>query len=374
MSYESVDKLQKLLADNVFTYATDKKKAAGRALGTFIEIITYYLIKNWNLETFAAIERPLPEFANDDITHNVEFTLHGSKKVLESEYLNSESVISSSNLRKKHPELLSEAPSKSITLIDKNKTIRNACTLFSHDTSFFNAYINTTENKYRIYELLNRPFAMFECKRVGVEEGMKKGPQTIEKAKQGSYVARTVSSLQRIRNADGSLGGILQRSGGDYIIEDYYQLLNRIIGSDDPTLLENFILTVGVVSNHGNWFTSENPNKELRVLAQSYDWLIFLTDKGISEFITELLISPAKKYEAIKKAFDMSYQKDKIGNVFTKVKMDNACDIALCEYFKTNSKKIESWFNIIAPKEKSISLLRAELETLASKKWWEIYS
>ena len=374
MSYESVDKLQKLLADNVFTYTTDKKKAAGRALGTFIEIITYYLIKNWNLETFAAIERPLPEFANDDITHNVEFTLHGSKKVLESEYQNSESIISSNNLRKKHPELLSEAPAKSIMLIDKNKTIRNACTLFSHESSFYNAYINTTENKYRIYELLNRPFAMFECKRVGVEEGMKKGPQTIEKAKQGSYVARTVSSLQRIRNSDGSLGGILQKSDGDYIIEDYYHLLNRIIGSDDPALLENFILTVGVVSNHGNWFTSENPNKELRVLAQSYDWLIFLTDKGISEVITELLINPLKKYEAVKNAFDMSYKKDKIGNIFTKVKMDNACDIALCEYFKTNSKKIESWFNIIAPKEKSISLLRAELETLSSKKWWEIYS
>jgi len=374
LSYESVDKLQKLLADNVFTYATDKKKAAGRALGTFIEIITYYLIKNWNLETFAAIERPLPEFANDDITHNVEFTLHGSKKVLESEYQNSESVISSNNLRKKHPELLSEAPSKRIMLIDKNKTIRNACTLFSHGSSFYNAYINTTENKYRIYELLNRPFAMFECKRVGVEEGMKKGPQTIEKAKQGSYVARTVSSLQRIRNSDGSSGGILQKSDGDYIIEDYYQLLNRIIGSDDPALLKNFILTVGVVSNHGNWFTSENPNKELRVLAQSYDWLIFLTDKGLSEFITELLINPSKKYEAVKNAFDMSYKKNKKGNIFTKVKMDNACDIALCEYFKTNSKKIESWFNIIAPKEKSISLLRAELETLSSKKWWEIYS
>lgn len=369
-----MDKLQKLLADNVFTYATDKKKAAGRALGTFIEIITYYLIKNWNLETFAAIERPLPEFANDDITHNVEFTLHGSKKVLESEYQNSESVISSNNLRKKHPELLSEAPSKRIMLIDKNKTIRNACTLFSHGSSFYNAYINTTENKYRIYELLNRPFAMFECKRVGVEEGMKKGPQTIEKAKQGSYVARTVSSLQRIRNSDGSSGGILQKSDGDYIIEDYYQLLNRIIGSDDPALLKNFILTVGVVSNHGNWFTSENPNKELRVLAQSYDWLIFLTDKGLSEFITELLINPSKKYEAVKNAFDMSYKKNKKGNIFTKVKMDNACDIALCEYFKTNSKKIESWFNIIAPKEKSISLLRAELETLSSKKWWEIYS
>lgn len=46
MAYESVDKLQKLLADEVFHYTLDKKKAAGRALGTFIEIITYYLLKN----------------------------------------------------------------------------------------------------------------------------------------------------------------------------------------------------------------------------------------------------------------------------------------------------------------------------------------
>ncbi len=34
------------------------------------------------------------------------------------------------------------------------------------------------------------PYAIFECKRVGVEEGAKKGPQTIEKAKQGAYVAK----------------------------------------------------------------------------------------------------------------------------------------------------------------------------------------
>lgn len=374
MSYESVDKLQNLLADNVFNYTSDKKKAAGRALGTFIEIITYYLIKNWKLETFAAIERPLPEFANDDITHNVEFTLHGSKKILDSNYSGEDSSISSTNLRRKHPELLSEAPSKSIMLIDKNNTIRNACTLFSHESSFYNAYINTTDKKYQIYELLNKPFAMFECKRVGVEEGMKKGPQTIEKAKQGSYVARTVSALQRIRKTDGSLGGILQKGDGSFIIEDYYQLLNTIIETKDSSLLKNFILTVGVVSNHGNWFTSENTNKELKVLAQSYDWLIFLTDKGISEFITELLINPSSKYKAVKNAFDMSYKKDKIGNIFTKVKMDNECDIALCEYFKENSQKIESWFNIIAPKEKNISMLRKELELLASKNWWEIYS
>lgn len=134
MSYESVDKLQNLLADNVFTYASDKKKAAGRALGTFVEIITYYLIKNWRLETFAAIERPLPEFANKDITHNVEFTLHGSRKIVECSYSASDFSISSNFLRKKHPELMDNSPTRSIMLLDKNNTIRNACTLFSRES------------------------------------------------------------------------------------------------------------------------------------------------------------------------------------------------------------------------------------------------
>jgi len=45
MAYESVDQLQKSLAETVFAYADDKKKAAGRALGTLVEIITYYLLK-----------------------------------------------------------------------------------------------------------------------------------------------------------------------------------------------------------------------------------------------------------------------------------------------------------------------------------------
>jgi hypothetical protein len=80
-------------------------------------------------------------------------------------------------------------------LIDKNSIIKNACVLSSKKESFISTYIDT-QNK--IYELKNKPFAMFECKRIGVEEGMRKGPQTIEKAKQGSYVARTVSSLQFI--------------------------------------------------------------------------------------------------------------------------------------------------------------------------------
>ncbi len=78
MAYPSVDHLQNLLAKEVFHYAQDAKKAAGRALGTLVEIITFYCLKSWGFEHNTAIERPLPEFANNDITHNVEYSLHPS--------------------------------------------------------------------------------------------------------------------------------------------------------------------------------------------------------------------------------------------------------------------------------------------------------
>jgi hypothetical protein len=41
MAYESEDKLQKVLAHEVFNHTKDPKKAPGRALGTLVEILTY---------------------------------------------------------------------------------------------------------------------------------------------------------------------------------------------------------------------------------------------------------------------------------------------------------------------------------------------
>ena len=76
MAYESVDKLQNAIVEKVFHYTQGKKKAAGRALGTMVEIITYYLLKSWNFNDSTSIERRLVEYGNDDITHNVEYSLH----------------------------------------------------------------------------------------------------------------------------------------------------------------------------------------------------------------------------------------------------------------------------------------------------------
>ena len=83
--------------------------------------------------------------------------------------------------------------------------------------------------------------------------------------------------------------------------------MEEIIYSNDKELLRRFIVTVDVVCNRGKRVTSENQNKELKVLARSYDWLLFLTDNGLAEFIEKLLFKPTKEFAPIRKAFISSY-------------------------------------------------------------------
>lgn len=380
MSYQSVDQLQAVLTEKVFHYAKDSKKAAGRALGTLVEIITFYALKSWGFERNIAIERPLPEFGNDEITHNVEYSLHPSIPLMTAEFSRDELPITAKKIAK-NQELVDLGISmdliKSHALLSRDMILRNSCTVCNCKETFINAYLDQLgkdKGRFSVVALSHRPFAIFECKRVGVEEGMRKGPQTIEKAKQGAYVARTVSALQRIRFNDGSMGGLIQKRDGSFRHGDYYDLMAEIIASEDAELLSRFILTVGVVSNHGNWFTSENHNKELKVLAQSYDWLLFLTDVGIAQFIDELLLHPTKELTAAREAFLASYTGRKGVNRFTKVQMFLAADAALQSYFNSHMKVIEVWFNIIAPAGKQLAVLKDELETLKSKRWREIHT
>jgi len=377
MAYESVDQLQKSLTAKIFHYAKDSKKAAGRALGTIVEIITFYLLKSWDLNNSISIENRIPEFGNIDITHNVEYSLHPIFSEYEIEIDNDGSSITANKILKKIIEEggFDEFKKTNKTLLSKNDVLRNCC-VFARDKNS-NLIANIKEilkEKYviSISEQSNNPYAIFECKRVGVEEGTKKGPQTIEKAKQGAYVAKSISSLQKVRLENGDLFGIIYE--GDKILysKPYQQLFKKVINSNDSNLLRNFILTVGIVSNHGNWFTAEDHNKELMVLSQSYDWLIFLTDKGITEFIEEVLFKPKPEYKHIKEAFLASYSKHKKKNQFTKVQMNILADRALIDYFKTHASRIEKWFNIISPLNCNIEKLKNEIGILSKKSWSNI--
>lgn len=374
MSYDSVDQLQKALTENVFGYAKDSKKAAGRALGTIVEIITFYLLKSWGLNNSISIEKRIPEFGNPDITHNVEYSLHPIYEEFIIELRNDGRSLTATRLLRKINEQIEINSFKKANnnLLSKDGILRNACTIAISNHSYLVASIIEISNKKFRISVTEQgiiPYTIFECKRVGVEEGTKKGPQTIEKAKQGAYVAKSVSSLQKLRLENGELYGIIYQNNIITHSKPYHELLEEVINSNNSHLLHNFILTVGVVSNHGNWFTADDHNKELRVLAQSYDWLIFLTDIGITEFIDEVIFNPLPKYTNIKKAFLASYSANKKKNQFTKVQMNIEADTQLLEYFSTNKKRIEGWFNMISPTKGSLKKLRAEIQTLHKKQW-----
>lgn len=370
--------LQKALAKSVFKYAVDKKKAAGRALGTLVEIITFYTLRAWGFRDSIAIERPLEEYANPEIKHNVEYSLHPILSSDQRTIASTRLPLSASKLRAEYYRGSlsgSNDPRKSTQLLSKNGILRNFCTVLEGPNGPLIAHYDDTSHegvRVTFSQLHRDPFAIFECKRVGVEEGVRKGPQTIEKAKQGAYVARTISSLQKVRLRDGSMGGVIHRADGSLLCKPYETLLDEVIASDSAELLDGFILTVGVVSNHGNWFTSENHNKELRVLAQSYDWLLFLTDQGLSEFIDQLILNPAPLLTAAREAFQSSYTGTRGKNRFTKVCMDRDADAALQHYFEAEHHRIQGWFNIITPAKGTLETLHNKLTILSKKDWKRI--
>ena len=385
MAWQSVEELQQYLSKNVFQNSLASKKAAERALGTLVEIITFHLLKAWSLERSTLIERKLPEYANSEISHNVEFTLHPSETVASNVACGNGRETSTTITARK---ILSQLPSdccsdsmkiKTGALLTKDHLLRNACVLAENSGNVLAAYMSPSEKgvfNVCVQNLHPHPFAVVECKRVGIEEGVGKGPQTIEKAKQGAYVARTVfSSLQRVRASDGSVYGVLCDSKGKIVSKPYEDFLKEIALSSDPCLLRDFTMTIGVVSNHGNWFTSEDHNKEMKVLTQSYDWLLFLTDEGLVAFVSDVLFGEAKRYLPVRKAFLASYGKTdgkKTSNRFTKTVMDFEANAVLVDYFRENLKTIEKWFNVISPKKHSLSGLKKDIRSLVTKNWKKI--
>lgn len=379
MTYQSVDALQRALADTIFSNRQDVKKAAGRALGTIVELITFYILREWGLLKSISIEKGLAEFANDEITHNVEFGIHPA---IESKTFSMDfrPPLSSAKIIKKLLEdpslnsyLCAEANNnKTNQLLTTSGILRNACTLAETSEELIIANLIAASDdtaSIEISRLRSQPFAMVECKRVGVEEGMKKGPTTIEKAKQGAYVAKHVSSLQKIRSRDGTMFGAMPQPDGSFEIRELKEELRRLVFDADKSELDGFILTIGVVSNHGNWFTADDPNKELLVLKQSYDWLLFLTDPAIGEFVEDTILSNNERMIPVRTAFSDSYASGDSGkNQFTKVKISKAAHDVLVAYFHEHIARIEStWFNILSPSGFDVHELKNQLSTLSNK-------
>lgn len=353
MSYKSIDILQRSLASTIFASKKDAKKAAGRALGTIVEIITYYLLREWGYSPNIQIETKLPEFGNPEITHNVEFTLH---KILDIDERTAVKPLTYAGVKKLFE--FGSQQKRTGSFIDKNDIIKNSAVIERGGDTI--TLCNLIGDKVVLSCISAQASVMFECKRVGVEEGQKKGPQTIEKAKQGAYVALKSSSLQKVRDSIGNVYGVYFKDGVMHT-EKYEEALNDCIKSDN---LANFILSVGVISNHGNWFTSKDMNKELKVLAQSYDRLLFLTDEGLYSFIDRTVLNPKEAYLPVRNAFIGSYSEGKKTNTFTKAKISLDAHFALTKFFHENLSLVENWFNVISPDGMTIGEIKMQLHNI----------
>ncbi|MCM1142423.1 MAG: hypothetical protein NC453_27960 [Muribaculum sp.] len=319
-----------------------------------MEIITYYLLNEWGLGSNIAIETRLPEYGNREITHNVEFTLH-KIEAFELLDVNPDLPITARKILQALKSENLNATNKTGTLLSSSRVLKNALILSMSDDAIFVA--NWRDGKVEVSKLRRSASAMFECKRVGVEDGQRKGPQTIEKAKQGAYVAIKSSPLQKVRNEKGELLGVYFFDN-QWLIAPYEELLERLL---NKPVENDIVLTFGIVSNHGNWFTSQDMNKEMKVLAQSYDRLLFLTDKGLAEFITETILNPSEKYLSIRNAFLSSYVEGKKVNKFTKSNISIEAHKSLVSYFADNILKIEKWVNVISPENEDIKSIKSQL-------------
>jgi hypothetical protein len=371
VSYESIDKLQRAMAAEVFGHSKDSKKAAGRALGTILESLTYFVLRGWGLRDSIAIEQRLPEFGNPEITHNVEFSLHPNRRSIEvvlpgeiSQAWTTTRVIRQSESLQ---EFLSGWELQPRTLIGADGVQNNCVILHQSERGIVTAQIEQRNGglNLRVNEIETAPYAMVECKRVGVEDGQKKGPTTIEKAKQGAYVAQSLSSIYRVGRPDGPPLAVYWIDGKP-TIGDYDDLMATLIESGTKSSMDGMVITIGVVSNHGNWFTGEYLNKELKVLRGAYDWLLFLKDEAMATFISETLLDPEPEFAPIKQAFLSTYTADRKGkNRFTKKTMDRHAYLAMAHYFESKKSTIEaSWFEVLSEGHGSLQGLRDQLQVL----------
>lgn len=366
MNTGEIEGVQTRLANDVFGHTDSPRKAAGRALGTLVEVVTYYLLRSWGLEESISIETPLQEYGNSEITHNVEYTLHGVEKryninmhdMTRSEAITARAIKKS--MLHSHDVDVGEVRSNSLLT---GGILRNSCLLNKKQNA---RWIANYDRKGKVTVSLQRtkPYAAFECKRVGLDAQHGKGPQAIEKAKQGSYVARTVSCLQKVRDGKGNSIGIIYDSNNKHTVAPYNSLFHDIVYSE-RAVPPDFIMTVGIVSNHGNWFTSNNQNKEMKVLSQSYDWLLFLTDHALAHFVDNVVLS--NKHPHVKTSFLESYTKRKKHNQFTKVSMNLEAHRTLASYFMSNMRDVEDWFTVITPRGQSMRDLRDQVDALRSK-------
>jgi len=369
----TVDDAQKYLKEAFFQHAKSQKKAAGRAIGTILEIIVYFILETYDLIKNMTVEYRLPEYGPNDVVHNVEYGIHPNIGTIQSEM--SGTVHKNLQIPRSIQKAFGNSKDlkRSIRVLEYNnkadRKIRINNRLFvsnivdwNYDEIFVGHLLDNSKGE--ILVLQKSPIAYIECKRVGREEGTKTGPTSIEKAKQASYVALRTSRLQKFFGDDAIYGilPIRTKDGIGFRVEPYSDLWLDLLRKERYEDLIGVVRSTVFVSNHVNWYINDREKKDLSVIKQSHDWTIWVNDYGIVEFIDKFL----NKDCAVKDAFTLTYIDRKGGgSLFTKTRMETEAYALLNKFFRSNIEHVKkNWLKVLSPSDRSLDDMMKELKTI----------
>jgi len=365
-SFGAIDEAQMALANEIFDSRESPKKAAGRAIGTLQEILAYSVLHHYELDSRTYLEYPLPEQGLEEVTHEVEFSIHPKVGERGAEIsgrkhenatlsdLDASSLYDSKANRLKKPTLVHHDD-------DGWDRIRTNPGLLKQDDlknweydSIPIAYYNNGNKK--IVLLDPQPIGFIECKRVGLEEGTTSGPQTIEKAKQATLVAFRTSRLQKIITSDGKKGLLID---DDHVeVGNFEELWEDTLSEGDPEELRGVVRSVLFFSNHGNWYPQDNEGKGVKMIKSSFDWAVWVEDEGLIELI-EFVLNDTD----MRNAFNLHVESSE--TILTKSKFESDARESMLEFVSSNWDRIsEDWFTVLEPEGKSIEDLMDEFRTV----------
>ena len=96
------------------------------------------MLKTWGFNNSTSIERGLVEYGNDEISHNVEYSLHPIINEYEVTIPNDGNSITSTKILKalENQIDISKFEKKTNNLLDKHNILRNACSIAESEDTF----------------------------------------------------------------------------------------------------------------------------------------------------------------------------------------------------------------------------------------------
>ncbi len=127
-------------------------------------------MRAWELRDHIVIERSVPEYANPQVVHNVEFSLHPIRHSHHLSVSTERLPVTPAKIARELPQL-PDGARKTHQLLSTEGVQRNACVIGEGAAGPIVTHVDDLGEiscDLTVCELFAEPFAIFECKRVGV--------------------------------------------------------------------------------------------------------------------------------------------------------------------------------------------------------------